>query len=337
MPLPTYDLNLVPSSPGAVKSLVKSSFELQFKTLAITETQAGRVSSHKARAYHSDDQRVFHRLTLTLTEIADSYSLSSSFTGLNEYDILAAKPVTDKMFGQAVDKLECDIITFDFGRRQPFRIKPAQIRQAVARGIMFELCYGDLIAGDSMARRNCISNAQAIVRVTKGKHVILSSGLEDGRCLRSPHDVANLARLFGLSADQAWAALTTTPRHVVEHARMRRDSHRGVVAIRRCAELSTTKAWRMPVDLTHAKLKASSQPSDLGEALSSSMDDRNKDDEHEGQDQDDKDDMDDADDIPVPDTTSERQAKRQAKVVKSIEKLKPKKKRKKQRDNRRLK
>eukprot|EP00045_Choanoeca_perplexa_P002910 m.27616 g.27616 ORF g.27616 m.27616 type:complete len:318 (+) comp11763_c0_seq2:77-1030(+) len=250
-----YDLNLCPDE-ARVPSIVKECLKFNYKTAALNEPHQGKIASHRARQLTSSNKAVLNRITIILADISDAYSLTGAFNGLVDFDILAALPTTDKLFGQVVDKLECDIITFDFSKRLPFRVKPPQIRQAVSRGMVFELNYGLLISGDSMARRHTLANAQAIVRVTKGHNVILSSGTSDPTCLRSPHDVANLARLFGLSHEQAWAALTTTPRQVVEHARMRRDSHRGVIAARLVDSLPSSEVWRLPVDLTQSKAKA---------------------------------------------------------------------------------
>jgi ribonuclease P/MRP protein subunit RPP1 len=54
---------------------------------------------------------------------------------------------------------------------------------------------------DSAARRSLISNALSLVRMTKGRNIILSSGAEAALGLRNPYDAANLTRLFGFSLE----------------------------------------------------------------------------------------------------------------------------------------
>jgi ribonuclease P/MRP protein subunit RPP1 len=45
---------------------------------------------------------------------------------------------------------------------------------------------------DAAARRNVIANALAVVRVTKGRNLLLSSGATKALELRGPYDAANL-------------------------------------------------------------------------------------------------------------------------------------------------
>ena len=45
---------------------------------------------------------------------------------------------------------------------------------------------------DQNARRHLITNAAALVRITKGKNIILSSDAKNAMELRGPYDVINL-------------------------------------------------------------------------------------------------------------------------------------------------
>ena len=82
--------------------------------------------------------------------------------------------------------------------------------QAIKRGVFFEICYAQsldgsrdkfqslansdlwMVAVDSIARRHLISNAKQLLRLTRCRNIILSSGARRPMDLRGPADVANL-------------------------------------------------------------------------------------------------------------------------------------------------
>lgn len=45
---------------------------------------------------------------------------------------------------------------------------------------------------DSASRRQLISNAQSLVRVTRGKNIIITSEAQRAMELRGPYDIVNL-------------------------------------------------------------------------------------------------------------------------------------------------
>ena len=100
------------------------------------------------------------------------------------------------------------------------------VRTAVARGVFFELCYAGLLR-DPGSRRQFISNATALTRATGGDALLMSSGAMHAFELRSPHDVANLGSLFGLTQAAAErAALGGAASAVLLHARRRVSEER---------------------------------------------------------------------------------------------------------------
>lgn len=108
---------------------------------------------------------------------------------------------------------------------------------AVNRGILFEICYGQLLASSApdqaRARAVFIGNVIEIVRATRGRGIILSSETKGGGggTLRAPADLANLFAVWGLSAEKGLEALGTNPRSVVVNEGLKRRSFRGVVDI----------------------------------------------------------------------------------------------------------
>lgn len=103
---------------------------------------------------------------------------------------------------------------------------------AVSRGIKIELCYGQAIMStDSTAKRNVISNATQLIRVTRGRGLIISSEAKSVLGLRAPSDVMNLASVWGLGLERGKDAITKEARSVVEFARLKRQSYKGIVDI----------------------------------------------------------------------------------------------------------
>ncbi len=103
---------------------------------------------------------------------------------------------------------------------------------AVERGIKFEICYSSgIMATDSNARRNLISNASQLIRATRGRGLVISSEAHRAVGCRGPSDVINLAAIWGLGQEKGTEAVSKLARSVVVTAQMRRTSFRGVVDV----------------------------------------------------------------------------------------------------------
>lgn len=96
-----------------------------------------------------------------------------------------------------------------------------QVDAAIKRSIYFEITYTPCL-GDSAGRRYFFSNASNLVRVTGGRHLLLSSGATRDILMRSPYDVVNIGILIGLTHGQALDAISTACQQVIAHAEKRR-------------------------------------------------------------------------------------------------------------------
>lgn len=86
--------------------------------------------------------------------------------------------------------------------RLPFHLKHTQVRAALKNGAVFEIAYGGALGdgGDDVfgaesgqgAKRNWFAAAREMVRVTKGKGIIVSGAIADDANLRAPRDIGNL-------------------------------------------------------------------------------------------------------------------------------------------------
>lgn len=100
-----------------------------------------------------------------------------------------------------------------------------------------------------------MSNACALVRVTSGKHIVMSSGARKlmvcvalyseaksnqvinfvisfiSQELRGPHDVINLATIFDLSYENARHSVISVPEKAVSHGDIRVNTFKGIVRV----------------------------------------------------------------------------------------------------------
>ena len=200
------------------------------------------------------------RLTLTISDPTQNHRLASL---QSQYNLIALRPVTEKGLALCCSSLECDLISLDLSTRLPFILKFKTVASALQRGIRFEICYSPGIARSSDARRNLISGATALIRATRGRGIILSSEAKSALGMRGPWDVINLAVVWGLTQERGKEAICEEARKVVELARLKRESFRGVVDIvyggeKRTAGVPETQVkgvkrklnsiWREPAD-----------------------------------------------------------------------------------------
>lgn len=131
---------------------------------------------------------------------------TASTSALLSYDLLSAQAFNDPSFSMLCLTLSelkpsgIDIISLDLSTapRLPFFLKRSTVNAALANGVVFEICYSQVVnrgeadSGLSRARKNVISGARDILRITNGKGVIFSSGAMDIMGLRGPNDIINL-------------------------------------------------------------------------------------------------------------------------------------------------
>ncbi|KAJ3416642.1 Ribonuclease P protein subunit p30 [Chytridiales sp. JEL 0842] len=174
---------------------------------------------------------------------------------LQKYDILAVQPQSEKAFQVACSQFDVDIISLEMGTRLPFYIKATTVNQAIQRGIYFEVSYGPMVR-DSNARRHLITNTLSLVRVTKGKNIILSSEANRAMNIRGPHDLINLCHLFGVSNDIARNWISTNCRSVLFHAATRRHTHKGLASVEPVDVLTEKDQWKRGDKPDQAELSA---------------------------------------------------------------------------------
>ncbi|RMD42614.1 hypothetical protein DV735_g2501, partial [Chaetothyriales sp. CBS 134920] len=234
--MPYHDLNLQiaqGTAPSTVSHTLAFAAELGYSTVALSTSITGKLPAQPTTVPTSNltvplGMTVLTRLTVTVSDTSQNHRLSSLQSA---YDLLALRPTNEKALQLCCSTLQCDLISIDFSQRLPFVLKFKTVSSALQRGVRFEINYSPGISGGSDARRNLIAGATTLIRAARGRGMILSSEASNALGLRGPHDVMNLACMWGLSQERGKEGVCEEADKVVSLARLKRESYRGVVAV----------------------------------------------------------------------------------------------------------
>ncbi|KAJ3380490.1 hypothetical protein HDU92_005955 [Lobulomyces angularis] len=173
----------------------------------------------------------FDRVTI----IVENDTKPLNFLSNLNANLVAVRPCGEKSFFSACSSSDIDIIQFDFSERLGYNLKHTTVNLAIQKGIYFEICYS-LAIEDENIRKNMIGNSASLIRATRGKNIIVSSGASNPIYLRGPYDVINLCSIFGLNSYLAKSCLLKNCRKVLLHADTRINSLKGIISLKRKAE-----------------------------------------------------------------------------------------------------
>ena len=147
---------------------------------------------------------------------------------LSSYDLVAINPGDAETLRAVTSSGLADVISLDLtSGRLPFPLRSELVASVLASGAVFEVDYSPAIR-DASLRRFFGANLASLLRLTRGKGILLSSGAKTALELRNPHDAAAIASaLGGLSPDRALLAMGKTVAHVLSRAEMRHAKGRG--------------------------------------------------------------------------------------------------------------
>ncbi|KAL9232559.1 hypothetical protein vseg_007658 [Gypsophila vaccaria] len=187
--------------------------------------------------------RQYTRLTVVVDSDAQSSALNSGNPVLKTYDLVAVRPSNQTLFDHACISAQVEIISIDFGKKLPFRLKLSSIKAAIERGVYFEIMYSSFLE-DSQVRRQMISTAKLLVEWTRGKNLIVSSAAPSFHELRGPNDVSNLLYLLGLSNERAKAAISKNCRSLIATALKKKQFYKEAIRV----EMMPARAPTSPKD-----------------------------------------------------------------------------------------
>jgi ribonuclease P/MRP protein subunit RPP1 len=214
----------------------------------------------------SSIRKVLTRCTIPLNQVPSNARITQL---RKDFDIVAVRPVDEKSLSQACVTVDADLISLDCGIRYPFPFKFRTLGAALSRGIKFEITYGPGMLGANEARRNLIQNATALVRSTRGRGIIISSEAASALGCRAPHDIVNMAIIWGLKQDVAMESVTEGPRSLVAAAQLRKRSFKTAVDVIYVGESNTTEesnAANAKIKGSNLKRKASNTENDTAQS-----------------------------------------------------------------------
>ncbi|CAK7227315.1 RNA-binding RNA processing protein rpp1 [Sporothrix bragantina] len=253
-----HDLSLVwtPSTtPVELANTLALSAELGYDVVALDHLYQGAVPSTIASPLGDAitaasstltssrrSPKILHRATVVISDLTVNHRLGAIASA---YDLVAVRPTTEKAFQAAcLSMAEPSLISLDLTTYFPFYFKHRACMAAVRRGVHFEVCYGQALrAGDSStaadaksgsaarARALFIANLAGLMRATRGRGIVVSSGARAALDLRGPADVVNLLAVWGLAPDRGTEGMSALPRSIVANESLRRRGFRGVVDI----------------------------------------------------------------------------------------------------------
>lgn len=190
------------------------------------------------------------RLNIVIDEDSEKgFGLTSASTPfLQTYDIVSLVPLTIGALSLAClthsqpSPITAHIIALPLSLpRLPYHLKHTLVRTAKKNGAVFEINYGGAlgasaeeweageIGGAVGERRNWWATTREIVRVTKGKGIVVSSGVTKAGELRAPKDIENLITFLDLPSDAAHEAMSTSPKALIIRAQTR-TTYRAVLS-----------------------------------------------------------------------------------------------------------
>ncbi|MED6182532.1 hypothetical protein PIB30_029286 [Stylosanthes scabra] len=174
--------------------------------------------------------RQYTRVTVLVDTRSHAKAVSCHNPILKTYDLVAIQPSNQATFDIACKTSEADIITIDFSKNLPFKMKENLVKVAAERGICFEVSYSGLLT-DAEIRSSWIYGAKRLMEWTQGRSVILSSAVPSVNALRGPCDVANLLSLLGLSKERARDAISKNCRNLLVKALRKRQFYKNAIKV----------------------------------------------------------------------------------------------------------
>lgn len=187
--------------------------------------------------------RLFSRITLVLSDPAKCQSvLKINNTGA--FDVVAVQPLNEKALQLTTANLDVDLISMPMATRWPYFLKHKTVGQALGKGIKFELCYSGLIGGPAgyesssalgvtgkISRKQFFSNSLQLIRASRSKGLVLSSGATEPMNVRNYVDVLAILNQLDLKNSNCKDSFLNNPEAVLIKGRLRITSNKQTVMI----------------------------------------------------------------------------------------------------------
>ncbi|CCK68895.1 RNA-binding RNA processing protein RPP1 KNAG_0B04610 [Huiozyma naganishii CBS 8797] len=171
--------------------------------------------------------KIYSRITLIIDDPSKGQSLSKISQA---FDIVAALPISERGLTLATTNLDIDLLTFNYGQRLPTILKHKSICSCINRGVKVEIVYASALR-DINSRRQFVSNVRSVVRSSRSRGVVVSSGAQSPLECRNILGVGSLLRLLGLGNDKCSKAMGELASLVLLNGRLRNNSYKHTVVV----------------------------------------------------------------------------------------------------------
>lgn len=171
--------------------------------------------------------KIYSRITLIIDDPSKGQSLSKIS---QVYDIVAALPISERGLTVATTNLDIDLLTFNYGNRLPTFLKHKNICGCVKRGVKIEIVYGYSLR-DIGQRRQFVQNVRGVIRSSRSRGIVVSSGVRNSLECRNILGVTSLLKTLGLPSDQCSRAMGETAALVLLNGRLRSKSYKQTIVI----------------------------------------------------------------------------------------------------------
>ncbi|EGG24664.1 RNase P protein subunit [Cavenderia fasciculata] len=186
---------------------------------------------------------IYKRLNIVIEKVEELKDLERSFQKKFQQYHLISITTADRMVMEAISILPwVDIINFQGNVKS--RIRTEVLRKGYDKGIHYEINYNDIFKMDG----SFMANTTELIRSSKGKNVIISSGCDKTRLMRSPYDIENMVSLLGMSTEHARSAHTKHAKSVILKG-LTRLTHLGIIDSFPHSKLQELEKWKMINDL----------------------------------------------------------------------------------------
>lgn len=189
---------------------------------------------------------IFTRLTLVISEPSRVQALSKINS---HFDLIAIQPTSEKALQLSITNLDIDIISFNLNSRLPFFIKHKTICSAINKGIKFEINYSGVLSGSagytadsnggsntlvasaSQLRRNWFNNVLQLIRASRERGLIISSGANQPLQVRNYTEILTLLNTLGLPNNKGKTSITQNSEACLINGRLRIKSYKQTIVI----------------------------------------------------------------------------------------------------------
>lgn len=171
--------------------------------------------------------KIYSRITLVIDDPSKGQSLSKIS---QHYDIIAALPISERGITLATTNLDIDLLTFHYGQRLPTLLKHKSICSCVKRGVKVEIVYAHALR-DSQSRRQFISNVRSVIRSSRSRGIVISSGAQSPIECRNLLSTTCLIKSLGLPSDRCSKAQGQLASLVLLNGRLRTKSYKQTVVV----------------------------------------------------------------------------------------------------------